>query len=342
MALEGGRIYAPLRAKRRKEVLYRTLFQSLAQKTKKAREEVIRDSIETLTFGNYRSTQEGRRILREFLGGREEERKHFFLDHGRWWLVPIDGSTEGFLYAVPFEIFGAGIFKGMSTHHAMFVHEEDLSQRLPDLYARLKAKGIELRFDNQPVMTTQWEFELDASRTSIDWFEIRPEIRCNGMAVDETLWEKALSGRGMIDHDGMIRILDPESLKTLSAIYEVTKNGRVLKNGIVQVPRLQILDWIFLRKSGVKIKLPPDDERIIERLVRFQKIDETPVPRKLKATLRGYQREGLDWLSFLYENRFGACLADDMGLGKTLQAISLLAWIKERDERRAPRPGPAI
>ncbi len=40
----------------------------------------------------------------------------------------------------------------------------------------------------------------------------------------------------MIEHNGMIQILDPESLKTLSAIYEITKNSRGLKNGIVQVP----------------------------------------------------------------------------------------------------------
>jgi superfamily II DNA or RNA helicase len=333
-ALEGGRVHAPLRAKRRKEVLYRTLFQSLARKTKKAREEVIRDSIETLTFGNYRSTKEGRRLLREFLGGKSREGKHFFLDHGRWWLVPFDRSLEGFLYAVPFEVFGAGIFKEMATLPAMFLKEEDLSKGLPDLYAGLKEKGIELIFDHQPVMTTRWEFELDASRASIDWFEIRPEIRCNGIAVDETLWEKALSGKGVVENNGMIQILDQESLKTLSAVYKVTKDSSGIKNGIVQVPRLQILDWIVLRKSGIKIKLPPEDERIIDRLIRFRKIEERPVPRELKATMRGYQREGFDWLSFLYENRFGACLADDMGLGKTLQAITLLAWIKERDEGR--------
>ena len=45
--------------------------------------------------------------------------------------------------------------------------------------------------------------------------------------------------------------------------------------------------------------------------------------------LRPYQHEGYSWLSFLYEHRFGACLADDMGLGKTLQALALLAAIKE-------------
>jgi superfamily II DNA or RNA helicase len=332
MALEGERIYGRLKAKKRKEILYRTFFNALAQKTKKAREEVIRDSIEPITFGNYRLMKEGRRILRDYLGETDEKGKRFYLDHGRWWLVPIDRRMESVLYTVPFEVFGAGIFKEMTTHHAMLLKEEDLSKGLPDLYAGLKEKGIELIFDHQPVMTTRWEFELDASRASIDWFEIRPEIRCNGVVIDETLWEKALSGKGMIENNGMIQILDQESLKTLSAIYEVTKNSSGIKNGIVQVPRLQILDWIVLRKSGIKIKLPPEDERIIERLVRFQKIEEMPVPQGLKATLRGYQREGLDWLSFLYENRFGACLADDMGLGKTLQAITLLAWIKERGE----------
>ena len=66
----------------------------------------------------------------------------------------------------------------------------------------------------------------------------------------------------MIDHDGTIQILDSGSpSRPCPAIYEVTRNGRAIKNGIVQVPRLQILDWIFLRKSGVKVKLPPDDER---------------------------------------------------------------------------------
>jgi len=49
----------------------------------------------------------------------------------------------------------------------------------------------------------------------------------------------------------------------------------------------------------------------------------------LRADLRQYQREGYYWLAFLYEHGFGACLADDMGLGKTVQAICLLAAMKE-------------
>jgi len=53
------------------------------------------------------------------------------------------------------------------------------------------------------------------------------------------------------------------------------------------------------------------------------------VPKDVHALLRPYQRNGYAWLAFLYEHRFGACLADDMGLGKTLQTICLLAAIRE-------------
>ena len=56
----------------------------------------------------------------------------------------------------------------------------------------------------------------------------------------------------------------------------------------------------------------------------------------LKATLRPYQREGLNWLMFLGELGLGACLADDMGLGKTIQVIALLLLLKGRGAGRPP------
>ncbi len=48
---------------------------------------------------------------------------------------------------------------------------------------------------------------------------------------------------------------------------------------------------------------------------------------KVNAKLRDYQKEGVKWINYLYENNLGGCLADDMGLGKTLQTISMLARI---------------
>ncbi|MBF2053568.1 MAG: DEAD/DEAH box helicase [Candidatus Sericytochromatia bacterium] len=53
-------------------------------------------------------------------------------------------------------------------------------------------------------------------------------------------------------------------------------------------------------------------------------------PKALKATLRTYQQNGLNWLYLLTELGLGACLADDMGLGKTLQILALLLLLKEQ------------
>ena len=50
----------------------------------------------------------------------------------------------------------------------------------------------------------------------------------------------------------------------------------------------------------------------------------------LKASLRPYQQDGVNWLRLLSRLGLGACLADDMGLGKTMQVISLLLVEKKR------------
>ena len=48
------------------------------------------------------------------------------------------------------------------------------------------------------------------------------------------------------------------------------------------------------------------------------------VPKKIKAELRTYQKEGANWLERLRQMHLNGILADDMGLGKTLQAIIVI------------------
>lgn len=59
-------------------------------------------------------------------------------------------------------------------------------------------------------------------------------------------------------------------------------------------------------------------------------------PRGLQATLRPYQREGLNWLQFLAAHELGGILADDMGLGKTLQILAHI--LTEKEAGRLTRP----
>ena len=57
------------------------------------------------------------------------------------------------------------------------------------------------------------------------------------------------------------------------------------------------------------------------------------------GTLRDYQLRGVEWISFLTDNGFGALLADDMGLGKTIQTI---AWILRGQESGVRSQGSGV
>ena len=73
--------------------------------------------------------------------------------------------------------------------------------------------------------------------------------------------------------------------------------------------------------------------RTVERLDTLGKMDFT-VPVSLKATLRGYQVDGYQWLGSLEHLGLGGILADDMGLGKTLQMIAhILARVEAGDTK---------
>jgi superfamily II DNA or RNA helicase len=65
-------------------------------------------------------------------------------------------------------------------------------------------------------------------------------------------------------------------------------------------------------------------ERLTPLVENFTGIPRVALPSNITATLRAYQRVGVDWLCFLRDAELGAVLADDMGLGKTLQTICAL------------------
>ncbi|MGN4126694.1 DEAD/DEAH box helicase [Lysinibacillus sphaericus] len=74
----------------------------------------------------------------------------------------------------------------------------------------------------------------------------------------------------------------------------------------------------------------------MEQLQEKKGLPSVPLPTSLQAELRPYQQEGFEWLIFMREQGFGACLADDMGLGKTVQLISYLLHVNETMD--SPKP----
>jgi len=335
-ALEQGRaVSGPLRAQKRKGVLYDTFFSLLSVQDSKQRDQRIKAALAP-QYWSRTVVDEAYRWVRQRLSIYARTDVRLLIRTGQWYLQPIDKAGEALLYRIPFDLFGPEIFRGMRRADELRIDARLLFQRLPDLLAKLTAAGIELLYEDKPLRPSRWDCSVQVERgdqegTGIDWFEIRPEIRCDGVALDEAAWRAALQQGGLIDSERGLRVLDGPTLERLRAIIDLTGEAPADRDTarIVRVPRLQILDWLALREQGIAVSLPAEEEAVLGRLLGFTRIAARPLPTRVHATLRPYQREGYAWLAFLYEHRFGACLADDMGLGKTLQAICLLAAIEE-------------
>ncbi|KAI1001863.1 TATA-binding protein-associated factor [Podosphaera aphanis] len=85
-----------------------------------------------------------------------------------------------------------------------------------------------------------------------------------------------------------------------------------------------------------------DRERtFIAQLLDPHKVEPFQIPVAIKAKLRSYQQEGVNWLNFLNKYHLHGILCDDMGLGKTLQTLCIVASdhhlrAKEYEKTKAP------
>ncbi len=168
---------------------------------------------------------------------------------------------------------------------------------------RVEEERFELRFHSRAPVAAG---EAEASRGSAD-----PDRVLRAWRSGESLVPLLEGGLAPLPRDWLAR-LGPLIQDLLAA-----------RGSEGTLPRSAIPD--LARLCDALDQPRPPSFRELERLVgSFRGIPEAPLPADLRATLRDYQRVGVNWLCFLREAGLGGLLADDMGLGKTLQALCAL------------------
>jgi non-specific serine/threonine protein kinase len=321
----------PLRAKKRVRGLMECCLALPDAATVTARRSIIKEALSGPDYLKRSVKSEARKILNAF--AEEYAQKPLLIQAAPdgWHFASDDRPAQVRLVRILFELFGPAAFDTYGSPAEASISRSDLLARLPQLADRLQRGGFSLRLGNQPLASAVWDFALDATSSTLDWFELRPEIRCDGELLNPDELQHLVAG-GILQRDGRMILIDDISARILAMLIGATGSATRKKKGeqrVVRIPRLQILDWLQLRSQGVTVRLAPEEAGIMESLLNFDAINCRPLPPALTATLRPYQHDGYQWLGFLYEHRFGACLADDMGLGKTVQAISLLTGIAD-------------
>lgn len=140
-----------------------------------------------------------------------------------------------------------------------------------------------------------------------------------------TLWDAfQAKRRHLFSQAGLLYLKEPR----FNWIRGLPKKRLDRKKGVI---RLNTLEWIRLTVfETIEEPEEPQTRQFLEELNRLE-TDRLLDITRLKATLRPYQEQGLNWLWFLYCHGLSGLLCDDMGLGKTHQAMALLAAISNDD-----------
>lgn len=168
-----------------------------------------------------------------------------------------------------------------------------------------------------------------------DWFDLGVIITIDGRKIPFAPLFTALSRgkRKIMLSDGAYFSLAHPALDRLRELVEEAAELSEWETG-ARISKYQTELWADFEDVADE-SLPATSWRTLaEGLRDVERIDPTPVPQRVHATLRPYQRSGFDWLAFLWRHRLGGVLADDMGLGKTLQMLALIAHTRDEGERR--------
>ena len=217
-----------------------------------------------------------------------------------------------------------------------------LGQAVPNL----RRQGWKVEFDGKidsfmesmDVATPVVRVEESGSK---DWFEVDFSFEHGeGESLTQSEIQRALlKGESFIERGDRTILLDSTAIQSMNDVFRDCASGEGGKAGSF---RLSGIYAPYVKSSldaldGVDVEAAPLWRQKAEQQNRDLKIEPVALGEGLEATLRSYQKEGVNWLRFIEKSGFSGILADEMGLGKTLQTLVWLQ-LKRVNESVAEKP----
>lgn len=155
--------------------------------------------------------------------------------------------------------------------------------------------------------------------TGVDWFAGTGEVEFSGESLPFGVFMNQYRKNGFITlSDGSKAWPESDTVERFSRLVSKMKGAEdAISVSLFDIAALRAIDGIDAAGEGWH----NTDSFLRGFNDLSQRKTDTTVP---DGALRPYQAYGVQWLEYLREHGFGACLADDMGLGKTVQIIVAL------------------
>ena len=226
------------------------------------------------------------------------------------------------------------MFSSQRTDDSFFLHYDDFMKEMwfYSFFEELKTKDVEVyglkNLKNFKYSPYHAHISTGVS-SGIDWFEVDVKLSFGDNFVSLRDLKKAILNKQKFIKlgDGSVGVLPTEWFAKLNNYF---RQGEI-KGDKIEISKLKfsVIDELFENIDDAKIV-----EEILEkrrRIAKFSEIKKVKVPKSITATMRDYQKEGLNWLNFLDEMGWGGILADDMGLGKTIQILAFMQKIQKKN-----------
>lgn len=289
-------------------------------------------AVDALPEASSITVSDGSRMVRVHRNLEAEQDAHETLTDLGLTAIP---STSG---AQPFEVRSDNISLGAARWQELLEVE----------FPRLRSSGWEIESDTSFSLRFE-DADLEGELESgTDWFALRYDVEVDGekyplapliAPLIESLMHRPLEEWPNkvplhVEHGRFLRVpkerLRP-AMEVLQELYNPDQLARMdLRRSRFEAAALAALDSDRAMRGARELI------DLATRLRDFEGISAVPTPAGLKAELRPYQQQGVNWLQFLREYGFHGILADDMGLGKTLQTLTHLLIEKQAGRLDAP------
>ncbi len=174
------------------------------------------------------------------------------------------------------------------------------------------------------------------------YFDVSYEYDVGTGSISERDIQRALmKGDSFIERNGRTILLDGDAIMQAREVFEDCAVGKGKEPGSFRMSGIygSYVEASLNALDGIDIEATPSWMDKAKQQNEQETVEDVELHPKLKATLRSYQKEGVNWLRFLERRGFCGILADEMGLGKTLQT---LAWIQLGRSDQSHESKPAL
>ncbi|MDQ0967452.1 SNF2 family DNA or RNA helicase [Flavobacterium sp. W4I14] len=225
-------------------------------------------------------------------------------------------------------------FYDQETNDSFYLHRKRFLEEawFLEAFEVWRNKGIHILGFNQLKNNKLSEFQAKINievLSGTDWFETKVKVKFGKQQVALKHLHKSIRNKSKFVTlgDGTQGILPHEWIEKFAAYFSA---GEVTEDAIL-TPKIKFASINELYEDALLDGDVKNELKLYkQKFEGTDSIQEVEVPKGLTATLRHYQKDGLNWLNFLDDFNFGSCLADDMGLGKTIQVLAFILSQREK------------